>query len=135
MFGEAVAMYGEQLINCPGHEWDNRTTVENAAWLLGRINSLQGIDRDLAIYGTAYEYDGERLDPLKMVMHVTKSDRVVRSTVPIIQAFDDSDPPSAAWIAAVNGETFHFQVYSDGKMFRRCLEDPTGEWEELCVVS
>ena len=31
-FGEAFAMY--PWIECEPHEWDNRTTVENAAWLI-----------------------------------------------------------------------------------------------------
>lgn len=36
-FGEAVALWGEATINCEGHEWDNRTTAENAAWLILRL--------------------------------------------------------------------------------------------------
>lgn len=36
-YGEAVAEYGEAVISCEPHEWDNRTTQENAQYLLGRI--------------------------------------------------------------------------------------------------
>lgn len=36
-FGEAVALWGEATINCEGHEWDNRTTAENAVWLILRL--------------------------------------------------------------------------------------------------
>lgn len=36
-FGEAVALWGEATINCENHEWDNRTTAENAVWLILRL--------------------------------------------------------------------------------------------------
>lgn len=36
-FGEAIQMWGEGTINCTPAEWDNRTTAENAVWLLLRL--------------------------------------------------------------------------------------------------
>jgi hypothetical protein len=41
--GEAVAIWGETVVNCPGYEWDNRTTWENAAWLLKRITIVYSL--------------------------------------------------------------------------------------------
>jgi hypothetical protein len=38
-YGEAVARWGGAVVDCPGHEWDNRTTAENAAWLLDRLDA------------------------------------------------------------------------------------------------
>lgn len=35
-FGEAVVRY-PWLKQYPGHEWDNRTTLENAAWLIQKL--------------------------------------------------------------------------------------------------
>lgn len=35
--GEAVALWGADAINCPSHEWDNRTTWENTVWLVRRL--------------------------------------------------------------------------------------------------
>lgn len=39
-YGEAVAIWGTAVIDCPGHEWDNRTTAENRDWLVQRVASL-----------------------------------------------------------------------------------------------
>ena len=36
-YGEAVLEYGTDVITCEPHEWDNRTTRENARYLLGRL--------------------------------------------------------------------------------------------------
>ena len=36
-FAEAVRLY--PWINCPSHEWDNRTTPENALWLIERLKA------------------------------------------------------------------------------------------------
>lgn len=49
-YGEAVKFWGLLLIDCDSHEWDNRTTEENAAYLLGRLaekrpNECPGHDR------------------------------------------------------------------------------------------
>ena len=37
-FGEAVKKWGEKVVACEPHEWDNRTTEENAVWLLCRLH-------------------------------------------------------------------------------------------------
>lgn len=34
---EALLIWGIAVINCPPHEYDNRTTVENAEWITQRI--------------------------------------------------------------------------------------------------
>jgi hypothetical protein len=39
-FGEAVMHYGPGMVDCEPHEWDNRTTVYNAIWLLERLVAL-----------------------------------------------------------------------------------------------
>ncbi len=36
-YGEAVALWGPEVIHCEPHEWDNRTTWENAVWILRRL--------------------------------------------------------------------------------------------------
>ncbi len=40
-FGEAVKLWGEEVVRCEPHEWDNRTTEENAVWLLCRLHVHQ----------------------------------------------------------------------------------------------
>jgi hypothetical protein len=40
-YGEAVALWGADVIVCEPHEWDNRTTEENAVWLLCRLHVRQ----------------------------------------------------------------------------------------------
>jgi hypothetical protein len=37
-FGEAVKLWGEKVVCCEPHEYDNRTTEENAVWLLCRLH-------------------------------------------------------------------------------------------------
>jgi len=34
-YGEAIELY--PWIECEPHEWDNRTTIENAAWLIRHL--------------------------------------------------------------------------------------------------
>lgn len=36
-YGEAILLYPE--IKCEPHEWDNRTTIENAVWLIRHLTS------------------------------------------------------------------------------------------------
>ena len=36
-YGEAVRKWGDKVVSCEPHEWDNRTTEENAVWLLCRL--------------------------------------------------------------------------------------------------
>mgnify|MGYP000526435949 CR=1 FL=1 len=36
-YGEAVALWGDTVVCCRSHEWDNRTTWENTRWLLNRL--------------------------------------------------------------------------------------------------
>jgi len=40
-YGEALKQYGPDVINCPGHEWDNRRTVENTLWLIDRLYEMK----------------------------------------------------------------------------------------------
>jgi hypothetical protein len=42
-FGEAVMRYGAGVVDCEPHEWDNRTTVYNAIWLLERLAALNHV--------------------------------------------------------------------------------------------
>lgn len=37
-YGEAVALWGADVVACEPHEWDNRTVTENAVWLLCRLH-------------------------------------------------------------------------------------------------
>lgn len=37
-YGEAVDLWGEEVVECEPHEWDNRTTEENSVWLLCRLH-------------------------------------------------------------------------------------------------
>lgn len=37
-YGEAVALWGLDVVSCESHEWDNRTTEENVCWLLCRLH-------------------------------------------------------------------------------------------------
>ncbi len=36
-FGEALQLY--PWLECPGHEWDNRTTIQNSVWLIEQLNA------------------------------------------------------------------------------------------------
>jgi hypothetical protein len=36
-YGEATSVWGASVIDCCPHEWDNRTTWENAVWLLRKL--------------------------------------------------------------------------------------------------
>lgn len=48
-FGEAVAIWGEDVIRCEPHEWDNRTTAENVIWLVCRLHVRKCLERIKAI--------------------------------------------------------------------------------------
>jgi len=39
-YGEATQLYPD--IKCGSHEWDNRTTIENAIWLIRHLTSRSG---------------------------------------------------------------------------------------------
>lgn len=54
-YGEALSIY--PWIKCEPHEWDNRTTLENTVWLLGKLkdHSLSDI-KELKEYAQALQY-------------------------------------------------------------------------------
>lgn len=44
-YGEAVALWGTDVVSCQNFEWDNRTTEENACWLLCRLHVRRSLER------------------------------------------------------------------------------------------
>lgn len=38
-FGEAIQKYPWIIEECEPHEWDNRTTIQNAVWLISNFSS------------------------------------------------------------------------------------------------
>lgn len=47
-YGEAVALWGDKVVSCEPHEWDNRTTEENALWLLCRLHVRKLLEKATA---------------------------------------------------------------------------------------
>ncbi len=48
-YGEAVALWGIDVIRCEPHEWDNRMTEENALWLLCSLHVRRSLELLMAM--------------------------------------------------------------------------------------